>query len=92
MTAMTGIITYNEKAFLLPDSIRSAAMYHAKIMADGEYMFRIHDCVGGIRLRGDITDPDQVKEAIAKLRCLAKGATDFADFIDHNYNTLEHEN
>jgi hypothetical protein len=82
---MKDIIPYNQKAFLLPDSIRSAAMYHAKIMADGEYMFRIHDCNDGIRLRGDITDPEQIKEAVTKLRCLARAADDFADFIFDNY-------
>ncbi len=75
-----------EIGFLLPDSIRSAAIYHAKIMEDGEYMFRIHDCNGGVRLRGNITDPEQVTEAIDKLRCLARAANEFADFIEENYN------
>ncbi len=84
------IITYNKKEFLLPGSIRSAAIYHAKIMLDGEYMFRIHDCNTGIRLRGDITDSEQVDEAIAKLRALAGAANEFADFIEENYtNTAQ---
>lgn len=77
--------TYNKKAFLLPDSIRSAAMYHAKIMDDGQYMFRIHDCVTGIRLRGDIANPIEAREAVEKLQCLGKAANEMADFILDNY-------
>ncbi len=48
-------------------------------------MFRIHDCITGIRLRGDITDPQEVPEAVEKLRCLAAAASEFADFIEANY-------
>ncbi len=82
---MGKIITYNKKGFLVPDSIRSTACYHAKILPTGEYMFRIHDCITGIRLRGDITDPQEVPEAVEKLRCLAAAASEFADFIEANY-------
>jgi hypothetical protein len=81
------IKTYNKKGFLLPDSILSAAMFHAKILPTGEYMFRIHDCNDGIRLRGDITDPEQVVEAIEKLRVLAAAALEFASFIEGAYLT-----
>lgn len=86
------IITYNKKEFLLPDSIRSAAMYHAKIMENGEYMFRIHDCIGGIRLRGDIIDPEQAEEAVDKLTRLGRAAFDFALFIMQNYPTKTYNN
>jgi hypothetical protein len=77
---------YNEKAFLLPDSNRSMAAYHAKIMPDGKYMFRIHDCVTGIRLQGDLNDIRDVQEAVEKLNRLALAARDFANFIYNNYN------
>jgi metal-responsive CopG/Arc/MetJ family transcriptional regulator len=82
---MNEIITYNKKGFLVPDSIRSTACYRAKILSTGEYMFSIHDCITGVRLRGDITDPQEVAEAIEKLRRLAAAASRFADFIEANY-------
>ena len=81
------ITTYNKKEFLLPGSIRSAAIYHAKVMDTGEYMFRIHDCNTGVRLRGFVTNPEEVTEAVQKLRCLAGAALEFADFIENNYTT-----
>ncbi len=83
------IVTYNKKAFLLPDSIRSMAAFHAKIMPDGLYMFRVHDCLTGIRLIGNVTNPEEATEAVAKLRSLAQAAVEFADFIDHNYGNEE---
>lgn len=76
---------YNKKGFLVPDSIRTMAAYHAKIMDTGEYMFRIHDCNGGIRLRGDVFDRDQAVEAVEKFRALSSASERFADFIDHFY-------
>lgn len=39
---------YNEKNFLLPDSPRSMASYHAKVMEDGIMKLTIHDCKGSI--------------------------------------------
>jgi hypothetical protein len=78
-------VEYNKKGFLLPDSIRSCASFHAKILPTGEYMFRVHDCVSGIRLRGDLNNPDEVKEAVQKLESLANAAADFAHFIYSNY-------
>lgn len=77
--------TYNQKAFLLPDCIRSMAAYHGKVKQDGVAVFRIHDCETGIRLWNDLTDPEEVPEFIAKLRTLAAGANEFADFIEKNY-------
>ena len=76
---------YNKKAFLLPDSIRSMAAYHAKIMPDGKYLFRIHDCITGIRLNGDLNNPEEVPEAVDKLNRLSLAAKDFANFIYNNY-------
>ena len=80
---------YNKKDFLLPDSIRSMEAYHAKIMPDGKYMFRIHDCVTGIRLQGDLNNPDEVTEAVNKLNRLSLAAKDFANFIYNNYPVNE---
>lgn len=82
-----GIKEYNQKDFLLPESIRSCASYHAKILPSGEYLFRIHDCINGIRLRGDLNDPKQIAEAVEKLRSLSEAATKFADFIQQEYAT-----
>jgi hypothetical protein len=79
------IIKYNEKGFLLPESINSCASFHAKIMPTGEYMFRVHDCINGIRLRGDLNDESQRMEAIEKLNTLAIAAMNFAAFIRANY-------
>ena len=76
---------YNKKAFLLPDSLQSCSSYHAKIMSTGEYFFRIHDCITGIRLRGDLNDPQQRIEAVEKLKALSSAANDFAEFLETNY-------
>ena len=76
---------YNKKAFLLPDSLHSCAAYHAKIMPTGEYFFRIHDCITGIRLRGDLNDPQQRAEAVEKLKALSAAANEFAGFLEDNY-------
>lgn len=79
------IKTYNKKGFLAPESIKSTSSYHAKIMEDGEYMFRIHDCIGGIRLLGNVIDLPDIKEAIQKLETLSSAANEFAKFIKENY-------
>jgi chromosomal replication initiation ATPase DnaA len=79
------ITTYNKKGFLLPDSIRSMAAYHAKITHDNLLIFRINDCNRGIRLWNYNTDPEEVAEMAAKLRCLANAANEFADFIETEY-------
>ena len=72
---------YNKKAFLLPDSIHSAAMYHAKLFPDGKYIFRIHDCLGGIRLIGELKEESDYTDAINKLQALADAAQEFAFYI-----------
>jgi hypothetical protein len=78
-------VKYNGKGFLLPESINSCASFHAKIMPTGEYMFRIHDCISGVGLRGDLNDESQRLEAIEKLNSLAVAAMNFAAFIRTNY-------
>lgn len=72
---------YNKKAFLLPDSINSAAMYHAKLFPDGKYIFRIHDCNTGIRLIGELKEESDYTDAINKLQVLADAAQEFAFHI-----------
>jgi hypothetical protein len=69
---------YNKKAFLLPDSINSAAMYHAKLFPDGKYVFRIHDCLTGIRLIGELKEESDYIDAAEKLITLAKACNEFA--------------
>jgi len=75
-------IPYNRKGFLLPDSINSAAMYHAKIFPDGSYIFRIHDCITGIRLRGDLNTEQDYREAFNKTKELALALSEFAFYVE----------
>jgi len=77
--------SYNKKGFLAPDSIRSCANYHAKILPDLTATFRIHDCNTGVRIWNDLNNPEEVKEMIDKLRSLGISALLFADFIENNY-------
>lgn len=76
---------YNEKNFLLPDSPRSMASYHAKVMEDGIMKLTIHDCKGSIQLHNDLNDPEQVIEALKKLNSLATGVVELQNFITQNY-------
>jgi hypothetical protein len=81
--------TYNEKAFLLPDSTNSAAMFHAKVEEDLRYKLTIHDCNNGIRLHGTLNTPEEVEEAVEKLANLANGVLDLLNFIQENYLNTE---
>lgn len=76
---------YNKKNFLLPDSPRSMASYHAKVMEDGIMKLTIHDCKGSIQLHNDLNDPEQVIEALKKLNSLATGVVELQNFITQNY-------
>jgi len=77
--------TYNKKAFLIPDSINSCSLYHAKVFDDGRYIFRIHDCNTGIRLKGELNTKEGIREALKKTDALIEGLKDFEDFIYINY-------
>lgn len=77
--------TFNQKKFLLPDSSNSMACYHAKIMEDGIMKLTIHDCKGSIQLHNDLTNPEEVPEAIKKLESLIKGLGELQDFIYQNH-------
>ena len=80
------INTYNEKNFLLPDSCRSMASYHAKVMEDGIMKLTIHDCKNSIQLHNNLNNPDEVNEAIMKLEELATGISYLRLFIQENYS------
>jgi hypothetical protein len=77
--------TFNEKNFLLPDSPRSMAAYHAKVMEDGIMKLTIHDCKGSIQLHNDLNNPEEIIEALYKLNTLARGITELQDFISKIY-------
>jgi hypothetical protein len=78
-------MSYNKKEFLLPDSHRSMACYHAKIEEDNTMKLTIHDCNKSIRLHNDLSNPEEVEEALEKLRVLARGAILLRDHIINNY-------
>lgn len=78
--------THNEKNFLLPDSPRSMASYHAKVMEDGIMKLTIHDCKGSIQLHNDLNDPEQAKEAYLKLESLAQGIKKLQEYISKQYD------
>ena len=77
--------TYNDKSFLLPDSINSMAAYHAKVYEDGTYRFRIHDCITGVCFRGDLKTKEGVTEAYSKATQLIIGLEGFRDFVKDNF-------
>ena len=77
--------TYNKKEFLLPNSHRSMACYHAKVMEDGKMKLTIHDCKGAIQLHNDLNEPEQVREALEKLEVLAAGIYKLQFFIAKHY-------
>ena len=73
---------YNKKAFLLPNSIRSMAAYHAKLYPTGRYVFHIHDCHTGIRLTGQLDSREDFVEACEKAKALAAGLVRFSMHIE----------
>lgn len=79
--------TYNSKKFLLPNSHRSMACYHAKVMDDGIMKLTIHDCKRSIQLKNDLNQPEEMIEAIEKLSNLAEGVKELLEFIKQNYDT-----
>lgn len=80
--------TFNEKNFLLPDSPRSMASYHAKVMEDGIMKLTIHDCKGSIQLHNDLNNTEEIAEAMNKLSALASGIIQLQDFIYQNYHNV----
>lgn len=76
---------HNDKKFVLPDSPRSMACYHAKIMEDNIMKLTIHDCKGSIQLHNNLNNPEEIAEALSKLKVLIKGMTEIHNFISQNY-------
>ncbi|NDP20236.1 MAG: hypothetical protein GZ091_04040 [Paludibacter sp.] len=76
---------YNEKKFLLPDSPRSMAAYHAKVMEDGIMKLTIHDCKGSIQLHNNLNNHEEITESLEKLTNLASGILELICFIEKNY-------
>jgi hypothetical protein len=76
---------FNEKRFLLPESHRSMACYHAKVMEDGVMKLTIHDCKRSIQLKNDLNNPEEINEAIEKLSNLAEGVNSLLVFVRENY-------
>jgi hypothetical protein len=76
---------YNKKEFLLPNSERSMATYHAKVQDDDTMKLTIHDCRGSIQLWNDLKDKEQVEEALEKLTALKKGIEELMFFVKKNY-------
>ncbi len=83
------MIDYNKKSFLLPDSHRSMACFHAKVMDDGIMKLTIHDCKRSIQLKNDLNNPEEVLEAISKLKSLSDGIIELMEFIRINYPLVE---
>lgn len=77
--------THNEKKFLLPNSPRSMASYHAKVMEDGIMKLTIHDCKGSIQLHNNLNHRDEIIEAVEKLEALKFGITELLNFITEEY-------
>jgi len=82
---------HNQKRFLHPDSPRSMACFHAKVMEDGIMKLTIHDCKGSIQLHNNLNDPEEFLEAISKLSTLINGAIELQDFIAQNYHFTQHQ-
>ena len=59
--------TYNKKGFLAPNSIRSMAVVHTKILKDGTAILRISDCNNSIRIWNDFNNPEEKKEMLSKV-------------------------
>ena len=78
---------YNSKKFLLPESHRSMSCYHAKVMEDGIMKLTMHDCKRSIQLKNDLNNPEEITEAIEKLRNLADGVNALLEFVRENYET-----
>lgn len=70
-------VTYNQKEFLAPDSIRSMAAVHTKILKDGTAIVRISDCNNSIRIWNDFNVPMEKEEMLTKVENLIKNLQEF---------------
>lgn len=59
--------TFNAKRFLAPQSIRSMAAVHTKILKDGTAILRISDCNNSVRIWNDFNSRFEKKEMLEKV-------------------------
>lgn len=76
---------FNDKFFLLPNSHRSMACYHSKVLEDNIMKITIHDCHKSIQLKNDLNNSDEVDESIEKLTNLKNGINKLIEYIENNY-------
>ena len=72
-------VTYNQKGFLAPDSIRSMAVIHTKIKDCGEASVVISDCINSIKLWNDLNNQEEKAEMIRKTTALIQHLTKFQE-------------
>lgn len=70
-------VTYNQKKFLAPESIRSMAAVHAKILSDGTAILRVSDCNTSVRIWNDFNSKEGKLEMIEKLDVLIEQLFEF---------------
>ena len=74
-------VTYNQKEFLAPESIRSMAAVHAKILSDGTAILRVSDCNTSVRIWNDFNNKEEIKEMLLKVESLRDALYDFQEEI-----------
>jgi pyridoxal biosynthesis lyase PdxS len=70
---------FNLRNFLVQKSNKTMAAIHCKIKETGEYVVRISDCNKSIRLHGNLNDPEDVNEALEKVRTIRESLNVFED-------------
>lgn len=63
-------VTYNQKTFLAPTSIRSMSAIHTKIKECGEASVVISDCRNSIKLWNDLNIKNEKVEMVEKVEML----------------------
>ena len=74
-------LTFNKKEFLAPESIRSMAAVHTKILADGTAILRVSDCNTSVRIWNDFNNKEEIKEMLLKVESLRDALYDFQEEI-----------
>ncbi len=77
----TAHVTYNQKSFLAPKSIRSMAAIHAKIKSDGTAIVRISDCNHTVRIWNNFNNSEEKIEMIEKVDMLINQLIHFKDEV-----------
>ena len=74
-------LTFNKKEFLAPESIRSMAAVHTKILADDTAILRVSDCNTSVRIWNDFNNKEEIKEMLLKVESLRDALYDFQEEI-----------